>query len=105
MDCIVAGRLERISAWPMLPTRWSRVVKRGLSAYLAKIIGAVQEHHRLATIPSWMGQGALLGCGTAARCRLGRAEEVAAAVLWLCSPGASFVIGVGLPVDGGFTAH
>jgi NAD(P)-dependent dehydrogenase (short-subunit alcohol dehydrogenase family) len=37
--------------------------------------------------------------------RLGRAEEVAGAVLWLCSPGASFVIGVGLPVDGGFTAH
>jgi NAD(P)-dependent dehydrogenase (short-subunit alcohol dehydrogenase family) len=37
--------------------------------------------------------------------RLGRAEEVAAAVLWLCSPGASFVIGIGLPVDGGFTAH
>jgi len=37
--------------------------------------------------------------------RLGAAEEVAAAVLWLCSPGASFVVGVGLPVDGGFTAH
>jgi NAD(P)-dependent dehydrogenase (short-subunit alcohol dehydrogenase family) len=37
--------------------------------------------------------------------RLGRAEEVAAAVLWLCSPGASLVIGVGLAVDGGFTAH
>jgi NAD(P)-dependent dehydrogenase (short-subunit alcohol dehydrogenase family) len=32
--------------------------------------------------------------------RLGRAEEVASAVLWLCSPTASFVIGVGLPVDG-----
>lgn len=37
--------------------------------------------------------------------RLGRADQVAAAVLWLCSPGASFVIGVGLPVDGSFTAH
>ncbi|MFD8276050.1 SDR family NAD(P)-dependent oxidoreductase [Streptomyces flaveolus] len=36
--------------------------------------------------------------------RLGRAEEVAAA-LWLCSPGASFVIGVALPVDGGYTTH
>ena len=33
------------------------------------------------------------------------AEEIAAAVLWLCSPGASFVIGVALPVDGGYTAH
>jgi NAD(P)-dependent dehydrogenase (short-subunit alcohol dehydrogenase family) len=37
--------------------------------------------------------------------RLGRSEEIAEAVLWLCSSGASFVLGVALPVDGGFTAH
>ena len=32
-------------------------------------------------------------------------DEIAAAVLWLCSPGASFVVGVALPVDGGYTAQ
>ncbi|WP_264372091.1 SDR family oxidoreductase [Pectobacterium polaris] len=37
--------------------------------------------------------------------RVGRDDEIAAAVLWLRSSAASFVIGVGLPVDGGFTAH
>ena len=37
--------------------------------------------------------------------RLGHADEIAQAVLWLCSPGSSFVLGVALPVDGGFVAH
>jgi NAD(P)-dependent dehydrogenase (short-subunit alcohol dehydrogenase family) len=37
--------------------------------------------------------------------RLGRPEEIAAAVLWLCSPGASFVIGHALAVDGGYTVR
>ena len=37
--------------------------------------------------------------------RLGRPDEIAAAVLWLCSPAASFVLGVALLVDGGYTAQ
>ncbi|MFF3617097.1 SDR family NAD(P)-dependent oxidoreductase [Streptomyces sp. NPDC002580] len=37
--------------------------------------------------------------------RLGTADEIAQAVLWLCSPGASYVTGVALPVDGGYTAQ
>ncbi len=37
--------------------------------------------------------------------RLGRAEEVADAVMWLCSPASSFVIGHALPVDGGYTVR
>jgi NAD(P)-dependent dehydrogenase (short-subunit alcohol dehydrogenase family) len=36
--------------------------------------------------------------------RFGRPEEVAAAVLYFCSPGAAFTTGVALPLDGGFAA-
>jgi len=37
--------------------------------------------------------------------RLGRVEEIAEAVLWLCSGKSSFVTGHSLIVDGGFTAR
>jgi NAD(P)-dependent dehydrogenase (short-subunit alcohol dehydrogenase family) len=36
--------------------------------------------------------------------RFGRSEEIAASVLYLCSPEASFITGVALPLDGGFAA-
>lgn len=36
--------------------------------------------------------------------RLGHPEEIAAAVLWLCSPAASFVLGHALAIDGGILA-
>jgi NAD(P)-dependent dehydrogenase (short-subunit alcohol dehydrogenase family) len=37
--------------------------------------------------------------------RLGRPEEIADAVLWLCSGAASMVVGHALVVDGGYTIH
>ncbi|MFT3688441.1 glucose 1-dehydrogenase [Paenirhodobacter sp.] len=36
--------------------------------------------------------------------RMGRPEEIAAAVIWLCSDAASFAVGTALVVDGGQTA-
>jgi NAD(P)-dependent dehydrogenase (short-subunit alcohol dehydrogenase family) len=37
--------------------------------------------------------------------RWGTPEEVAEAVLWLCSDASSFVTGHAMPVDGGYTAQ
>jgi NAD(P)-dependent dehydrogenase (short-subunit alcohol dehydrogenase family) len=37
--------------------------------------------------------------------RMGTPEEIAAAVVWLCSPAASFVTGHAMAVDGGFVAR
>ncbi|MGK7905136.1 MAG: SDR family oxidoreductase [Hormoscilla sp.] len=37
--------------------------------------------------------------------RIGRSEEVAKAVIWLCSDAASFITGHSLPIDGGYTVQ
>lgn len=37
--------------------------------------------------------------------RFGEAEEIAAAVVWLCTPAASFMVGHAMAVDGGFLAQ
>jgi NAD(P)-dependent dehydrogenase (short-subunit alcohol dehydrogenase family) len=46
----------------------------------------------------------LARCRDVPRCPVRKLDEIAAAVLWLCSAAASFVVGVALPVDGGYTA-
>lgn len=37
--------------------------------------------------------------------RIGKPEEVAELIVWLCSPRASFVTGANIPVDGGYVAQ
>jgi NAD(P)-dependent dehydrogenase (short-subunit alcohol dehydrogenase family) len=37
--------------------------------------------------------------------RMGTSDEVASAVGWLCAPGAGFMTGAAIPVDGGWTAQ
>jgi NAD(P)-dependent dehydrogenase (short-subunit alcohol dehydrogenase family) len=37
--------------------------------------------------------------------RLGKAEEVASAILWLADPRSSFITGAAIPVDGGWTTR
>jgi NAD(P)-dependent dehydrogenase (short-subunit alcohol dehydrogenase family) len=37
--------------------------------------------------------------------RIAEPHEIAEAVVWLCSDAASYITGIAMPVDGGYTAH
>lgn len=57
-------------------------------------------------VDEWMQGSAEAEAQVAALHPIGRiadADEIAEAVLWLASPAASFVVGVAMPVDGGYT--
>jgi NAD(P)-dependent dehydrogenase (short-subunit alcohol dehydrogenase family) len=59
-------------------------------------------------VDEWLGSDPANEAQVAALHPIGRIaepREIAEAVLWLCSPGASFVSGAALPVDGGYTAR
>ncbi|MGF1488998.1 MAG: glucose 1-dehydrogenase [Prochloraceae cyanobacterium] len=57
-----------------------------------------KDEDRLAEIENWIETAVPLA-------RFGKPEEVAATVIWLCSPAASFITGHALVVDGGFMAR
>jgi len=63
------------------------------------------QNRSLLTNPdgSYTARGQLIIQGTPMR-RFGHADELNEAALFLCGPGARFITGVVLPVDGGFSA-
>jgi len=59
-------------------------------------------------VDEWLGSDPANEAQVAALHPIGRIaepREIAEAVLWLCSPAASFVSGAAVPVDGGYTAR
>jgi NAD(P)-dependent dehydrogenase (short-subunit alcohol dehydrogenase family) len=59
-------------------------------------------------VDAWLGGDPVREAEVAALHPIGRialAREIAEAVIWLCSPQASFVLGAAIPVDGGYTAR
>ncbi|MEY9843610.1 3-hydroxybutyrate dehydrogenase [Streptacidiphilus sp. MAP5-3] len=70
----------------------------------ALVEGQIADQARAHDIPEAEVVDRILLDRTAIK-RLIEPEEVAASVLWLCSPGADSVTGTSLPMDGGWTAR
>jgi len=60
--------------------------------------GVLNHHGWMRNFRAWLEATDPMG-------RIGRAEEIADAVVWLCSPRSSYVTGHGLVVDGGWLAQ
>ena len=63
---------------------------------------------RTRMVDEWLGDSAENMAQVVALHPIGRIatpREIAEAAIWLCSPAASFVMGIALPVEGGYTAR
>lgn len=109
-----------ISGWIAQPNRWTYNATKGaiLALTRCQALDLAPDHIRVNSVSPgtiWTPELDRMAGGDRAAWeptfarhhmlnRVGEPEEVAAAILYLCGPGASFITGADLRVDGGYTA-
>lgn len=112
--------IASISAHIAQPSRWTYNATKGAIVSLTRCMAMDLSEHGIrvnSVSPGWIWTPEVSKAADGDRerwepvwgrfhllRRLGEAEEVATAVAFLCSPDASFITGVDLPVDGGYLA-